>query len=83
MAKNELITTTNLARHYSIFEHMFQGKEFTPSVRMRVKFGETDQVHYGNFLLSSQVWGTLVFFSSYTARALVSGHPQDAKKVSR
>lgn len=54
MAKNELITTTNLARHYGIFEHMFQGKEFTPSVRMRVKFGETDQVHYGNFLLSSQ-----------------------------
>lgn len=54
MAKNEFSTTTKLARHYGIFKHMFQ-KEFTPSVRMLVTFGETDQVHYGNFLTPSQV----------------------------
>lgn len=55
MAKNEFSTTTKLAKHYGIFEHMFQKKEFIPSVRMSVKFGNTDQVHYGNFLTPSQV----------------------------
>lgn len=58
MAKNEFSTTTKLARHYGIYEHMFK-QEFTPSVRMLVKFGETDQVHFGNFLTSSQVWYAL------------------------
>lgn len=55
MAKNEFSTTTKLAKHYGIFEHMFQKKEFVSSVRMSVKFGNTDQVHYGNFLTPSQV----------------------------
>ena len=55
MAKNEFSTTTKLARHYGIYEHMFK-QEFTPSVRMLVKFGETDQVHFGNFLTPLQVW---------------------------
>lgn len=55
MAKNEFSTTTKLARHYGIFEHMFEQNEFTPSVRIIVKFGESDQVHYGNFLTPSQV----------------------------
>lgn len=54
MAKNEFSTTTKLAKHYGIFEHMFQKKEFVSSVRMSVKFGNTDQVHYGNFLTPSQ-----------------------------
>jgi len=54
MAKYEFSTTTKLARHCSIFEHMFQGNEFIPSVRMLVTFGQTDQVHYGNFLTPSQ-----------------------------
>ena len=58
MAKKEFSTTTKLARHYGIYEHMFK-QEFTPSVRMLVKFGETDQVHFGNFLTPSQVWYTL------------------------
>ena len=61
MAKNEFSTTTKLARHYGIYEHMFK-QEFTPLVRMLVKFGETDQVHFGNFLTPSQVWYT--FFSN-------------------
>ena len=55
MAKYEFSTTTKLARHYGIFENMFQGNEFIPSVRMLVTFGQTDQVHYGNFLTPSQV----------------------------
>ena len=63
MAKNELSTTTKLARHYGIYEHMFKQQEFTPSVRMLVKFGETDQVHFGNFLTPSQVWYTLKIVS--------------------
>ena len=54
MAKNEFSTTTKLARHYGIYEHTFK-QEFTPSVRMLVKFGETDQVRFGNFLTPSQV----------------------------
>ena len=58
-AKNEFSTTAKLARHYGIYEHMFNQQEFTPSVRMLVKFGETDQVHFGNFLTPSQVWYTL------------------------
>lgn len=55
MAKNEFSTTTKLARHYGIYEHMFK-QEFTPSVRMLVKFGETDQVHFGNFLTPLQAF---------------------------
>ena len=55
MSKSEFSTTAKLARHYDIFEHMFKGEEFTPTVRMSVTFGETDHVHNGNFLTPSQV----------------------------
>lgn len=55
MLKSEFSITTKLARHYDIFEHMFNGEEFTPTVRMSVTFGETDNVHNGNFLTPSQV----------------------------
>lgn len=53
-AKNELSTTTKLARHYDIFKHIFNGEEFTAKTRMSVTFGETDHVIYGNFLRPSQ-----------------------------
>lgn len=55
MLKSEFSITTKLARHYDIFEHMFNGEEFTSTVRMSVTFGETDNVHNGNFLTPSQV----------------------------
>lgn len=55
MSKREFSLVTKLARHYDIFEHMFNGEEFTPTVRMSVTFGETDYVHNGNFLTPSQV----------------------------
>ena len=55
MSKSEFSITTKLARHYDIFEHMFNGEEFTPIVRMSVAFGETDYVRNGNFLTPSQV----------------------------
>lgn len=55
MSKSEFSITTKLARHYDIFEHMFNREEFTPTVRMSVTFGEIDHVHNGNFLTPSQV----------------------------
>ncbi|XP_029204256.2 39S ribosomal protein L38, mitochondrial-like [Acropora millepora] len=54
MAKSQSTTLAKLARHYGIFEHMFEKKEFMPTVGMSVTFGETDHVHYGNFLTPSQ-----------------------------
>ena len=56
MTKSQSTTLAKLARHYGIFEHMFEKKEFMPTVGMSVTFGETDHVHYGNFLTPSQVW---------------------------
>lgn len=60
MAKSQFSTLAKLARHYGIFEHMFEKKEFMPTVGMSVTFGETDHVHYGNFLTPSQVWNRQV-----------------------
>ncbi|XP_068696683.1 large ribosomal subunit protein mL38-like [Montipora foliosa] len=54
MAKSEFSTLAKLARHYEIFEHVFQKKEFTPTVGLSVTFEEKHQVHYGNFLTPSQ-----------------------------
>ena len=55
MAKSEFSTLAKLARHYEIFEHLFQKKEFMPTVGLSVTFEEKYQVHYGNFLTPSQV----------------------------
>ena len=63
MSKSEFSTTTKLARHYDIFEHIFNGEEFTPTVRMSVTFGEKDHVHNGNFLTPSQVRALIIRFS--------------------
>ena len=60
MAKSQFSTLAKLARHYGIFEHMFEKKEFMPTIGMSVTFGETDHVHYGNFLTPSQVWNRQV-----------------------
>lgn len=59
MAKNEFSMTKKLARHYDIFEHMFNGEEFTPTVRMSVTFDNTDHVLNGNFLTPSQVYSII------------------------
>ena len=63
MSKGEFPTTAKLARHYDIFEHMFNGNEFTPTVRMSVTFGDTGHVHNGNFLTPSQVSVINISFS--------------------
>ena len=55
LARSEFSTTTKLARHYDIFEHMFNGEEFKTTVGMSVTFGETDHVLNGNFLTPYQV----------------------------
>ncbi|KAJ7337307.1 39S ribosomal protein L38, mitochondrial [Desmophyllum pertusum] len=54
LARSEFSTTTKLARHYDIFEHMFNGEEFKITVGMSVAFGETDHVLNGNFLTPYQ-----------------------------
>ena len=59
-AKSEFSTKTKLARHYDIFKHIFNGDEFTTTVRMSVTFGEIDHVINGNFLTPSQVLQTLL-----------------------
>ena len=54
-AKHGAEDTRKLARHYGIYEHMFGGTEFTPSVEMRVCYGEECEVHKGNVITPTQV----------------------------
>ena len=54
-AKHGAEDTVKLARHYGVYEHVFGGMEFSPSVEMRVSFGEDCEVYRGNFIRPTQV----------------------------
>lgn len=53
--KHGVADTVKLARHYGIYNNVFGGMEFTPSVEMRVSFGEGCEVHKGNIITPTQV----------------------------
>ncbi|XP_031556350.1 39S ribosomal protein L38, mitochondrial-like isoform X2 [Actinia tenebrosa] len=50
-----LQSTRNLAKHYGIFEHIFAGLEFKPTVLMKIIYEQGNQeVKWGNFVSPSQ-----------------------------
>lgn len=44
-----------MASYLGIFDHMFDGKSFTPLVAMNVDYQDGSSVHYGNFLSPEKV----------------------------
>ncbi|EDO33819.1 predicted protein, partial [Nematostella vectensis] len=44
----------SLAKHSGIFDHVFDGEEFSPCVNLDIRYESGAKVHHGNFLTPSQ-----------------------------
>ena len=55
-----------MSSYLGIFDHMFDGRSFRPTVVMNVDYWDGDSVHYGNFLQPVKVNHLAIFFNALT-----------------